>query len=85
MGGELVLDNVPIVTPNCDLVVPSLSLTVTWRIGYYDYDVGMIIFLSHDPHANDAISMCSLADMTQSTALYASNAPTCFTAKRSAV
>jgi len=28
LGGELVLDHVPIVTPNCDLVVPSLSLTV---------------------------------------------------------
>ena len=47
MGGELVLDNVPIVTPNCDLVVPSLSLTVTWTIGYYDYDVVMIICPSH--------------------------------------
>ena len=29
VAGELVLDAVPIVTPNCDLVVPSLSLTVT--------------------------------------------------------
>jgi len=28
VAGELVLDAVPIVTPNCDLVVPSLSLTV---------------------------------------------------------
>ena len=28
VGGELVLEAVPIVTPNCDLVVPSLSLTV---------------------------------------------------------
>ena len=44
LGGELVLDNVPIVTPNCDLVVPSLSLTVTLTIGHYDYDVVMIIF-----------------------------------------
>ena len=47
LGGELVLDNVPIVTPNCDVVVPSLSLTVTWTIGYYDYDVVMIICPSH--------------------------------------
>ena len=46
MGGELVLDHVPIVTPNCDLVVPSLSLTVTLTIGHYDYDVVMIIFPS---------------------------------------
>ena len=44
LGGELVLDHVPIVTPNCDLVVPSLSLTVTLTIGHYDYDVVMIIF-----------------------------------------
>ena len=29
VGGELVLDAVPIVTPNCDLVVPSLSFTVS--------------------------------------------------------
>ena len=47
LGGELVLDNVPIVTPNCDLVVPSLSLTVTLTIGHYGYDVVMIIFPSH--------------------------------------
>ena len=46
LGGELVLDNVPIVTPNCDLVVPSLSLTVTLTIGHYDYDVVIIIFPS---------------------------------------
>ena len=46
LGGELVLDHVPIVTPNCDLVVPSLSLTVTLTIGHYDYDVVMIIFPS---------------------------------------
>ena len=43
LGGELVLDNVPIVTPNCDVVVPSLSLTVALTIGHYDYDVVMII------------------------------------------
>lgn len=29
MDGTIVLENVPIVTPNCDVVCPNLTLTVT--------------------------------------------------------
>ena len=39
VAGELVLDAVPIVTPNCDLVVPSLSLTVTIIIVTPNFDI----------------------------------------------
>lgn len=29
MDGTILIEDVPIVTPNCDVVVPSLTLTVT--------------------------------------------------------
>ena len=52
VAGELVLDAVPIVTPNCDLVVPSLSLTVIIVfIIFINYIVFIIIVTpthSHD-------------------------------------
>ena len=56
VGGELVLEAVPIVTPNCDLVVPSLSLTVIF-----------IFIVSLHLHCNNRwcrASMCWFRDPT---------------------
>ena len=33
-GGDLVLERVPIVTPNCDVVVSSLSLQVSFKLHF---------------------------------------------------
>ena len=48
VGGELVLDAVPIVTPNCDVVVPSLSLTVISIIIIFTIFIIIIVTLNCD-------------------------------------
>ena len=53
MGGELVLDAVPIVTPNCDVVVPSLSLTVISIIIIFTIFI-IIIVMCPDSHSQSS-------------------------------